>query len=360
MSFAGTLIISAISGAIYKYGGQEFQPIEEVPMGFRELTVGFVQDRILLLTSRATNIATNATPDFFRGQVYRYPIRAFIRSFTTRRYLFMNFTTFLFYIVSYLLITVVYFLTIFPIYLGLSVILGPAGIAIAWVHMLLHTNNLTMMVLRMTQVSRYSLRNALKINGNIEVLEDPPVPVKLFYPVDTPYFWMNHFPWKTVEYTAGATVMGILLLISAIPVIGPVLFNILIAPFVTRIYLAKYLRLKGFNNLQREERFYDNFGQYLAFGLVASCLEIVPILAGVTFATNNVAIALWDPEKEPSFLEENEEDEEEDMSIEEDEDDDELEEEDDDEMDDEDMEDDDDNDIESDLMKHEYPMDDRP
>ncbi|AGO11888.1 AaceriADR122Cp [[Ashbya] aceris (nom. inval.)] len=342
MSFAGSLIISAISGVIYKYGGQEFQAIEEVPMGLRELTVGFVQDRILLITSRATNIATNATPDFFRDQAYRYPVRALIRSCTTRRYFVVNISIFVFYSAIYIVITVIYFLTIFPVYLGLSVILGPAGIVMAWLHMLLHTNNLAMMVLRMSQVSRYTLKNALKVNGNIELLENPPVPVKLFYPLDTPYFWMNHFPWKMLEYMAGAFTMVVLILVSAIPVFGPVFFNILISPFVTRLYLAKYLRLRGFNNIQREERFYDNFGQYVAFGLVATCLEIPPFLSGITYATNNIAIALWDPEKEPSFLSAEDDDEDDDETDDDDEDDDDEDDEDDEDEDDEDEDDEDD------------------
>lgn len=189
-----------------------------------------------------------------------------------------------------------YFVTILPVYLALLAFLGPLGLALAYIHFLLQSNMLTMMVLRTTQLNNPLFDETLEHNGKEafvkEAIQKAALPVRYYVPFNTYYFWFNYLPWKIAEYTLGFGVLATLLLISFIPIFGPILFNALISPFIARIYFSRFLRLKRLDNKQRNDEFYLNFGTYLSFGFTAGQLEILPFVSGFTYSSNMVGSGL--------------------------------------------------------------------
>lgn len=296
MSFSGTLILCGVGGLFYKFGDQKYEPIENIPRGISGLTIGFIQKQFVVLKDRISCISCQIGRDFFKDNTYLYPIKGMIEIITQLSYFWNCVSVFIFYTILYCVLAFVYFMTIFPMYVSMCIVLGPFGIVVSWVQMVLHVNTLTMMILRMSQVANPCLKVSLTLNADENILEKKKKSTRYYVPISSFHFWINHVPLKTVEYIFGALYLTILLLISSFPVLGPPLFNVLISPFITRIYLSKYLRLKNLNNLQREERFYKKFGQYMSFGLVAGQLEVFPIISAFTYISNNVAIGVWDPE----------------------------------------------------------------
>ncbi|CDO95677.1 unnamed protein product [Kluyveromyces dobzhanskii CBS 2104] len=296
MSFVGTLICCGFGGLIFKYGDQThtlLQPPTE--LGIQDYTVGFTKSKIKVLKRRFQDATKSFLPGLLSPGVYLYPIVSYWELLSTPEYWTSSIPIMVVYLMLYAVVTFVYLLTILPVYAPLSVLFGPVGIAIAWVHMFLHTNLLTMMTIRMSQMNSFTMYQGMitrRLDVNI-IVDGDEQPVKYYYPVASTYFFVNHLPWKISEYIAGFITLCGLLLISAIPVLGPFAFHALIAPFITRIYWAPYLRYQKVNNLQREARFYSMLGQYTAFGLVAGQLESWPILSAFAYSAHATAICQW-------------------------------------------------------------------
>lgn len=132
----------------------------------------------------------------------------------------------------------------------------------------------------------------LEKNGLEENLSEVK-PIKYYAPINSIYFWAYYFPFKLVKYMLGLSVLFVLLVISFFPLIGPILFHILISPFITQIYFTKVLRLQNFDNIQRRENIYLHAGQYASFGFLAGLIESVPILAGFAISTNTIGSVLF-------------------------------------------------------------------
>ncbi|KAI9708785.1 MAG: hypothetical protein M1820_003740 [Bogoriella megaspora] len=81
--------------------------------------------------------------------------------------------------------------------------------------------------------------------------------------------------------------------LNFIPVVGTVLFILLQGKRNGPFLHARYFELKGMNRRQREQYVEDRRGAYTGFGVVATLLEMIPVI-GIFFAfTNTVGAALW-------------------------------------------------------------------
>ncbi|SCU84827.1 LANO_0C02476g1_1 [Lachancea nothofagi CBS 11611] len=297
MSFTGSLVLSGIGGLVYKYGGQQSERETEVPVGFQSLTIGFFQARIRVFRTRLETLSRTFWRQLVETSGYKYPIRGVSEMFRSGAYFFPWARAFAFYLVLYLTIAFIYFCTILPVYLALLAFLGPIGFAIAYLHFLLHSNMLTMMVMRFTQLHNSLFDLALVHNGKEifvkTAIQSPTLPKRYYVPLNTYYFWLNYLPWRIFIFGFGFTVLIVLLLISFIPIIGPFIFNALISPFIARIYFSRFLRLKKLDNKQRNDEFYFNFGTYVSFGFVAGQLEILPFVSGLIYSSNSVGGGLF-------------------------------------------------------------------
>lgn len=78
MSFTGSLVLSGIGGLVFKYGGQQSEKEKSIPSGFRDLTVGFFENRIQALRERFEMLTLNFWKELVETRAYQYPIRVFI------------------------------------------------------------------------------------------------------------------------------------------------------------------------------------------------------------------------------------------------------------------------------------------
>ena len=81
--------------------------------------------------------------------------------------------------------------------------------------------------------------------------------------------------------------------LNFIPVVGTVLFIGLQGKRTGPFLHSRYFELKGMSRNQREQFVEERRGAYTGFGVVATLLEMVPVV-GIFFAfTNTVGAALW-------------------------------------------------------------------
>ena len=157
-------------------------------------------------------------------------------------------------------------------------------------HSLLHANLLTMLFLRMSHFNNQLTIVCMKTYG-LTVDKDAR-PTKHFVPLNSLYFWTYYLPYKTMKYGIGFIVLSILLSISFLPIFGPIIFSVIIAPFVSKIYFSKMFRLRGFDDRRREEIFFNRFGLYASFGIVASLTETIPIFSALFISFNTIGCTL--------------------------------------------------------------------
>ncbi|KAF2229536.1 hypothetical protein EV356DRAFT_455668 [Viridothelium virens] len=81
--------------------------------------------------------------------------------------------------------------------------------------------------------------------------------------------------------------------LNFIPVVGTVLFVMLQGKRTGPFLHSRYFELKGMSRRQQEQFVEERRGAYTGFGVVATLLEMVPVV-GIFFAfTNTVGAALW-------------------------------------------------------------------
>ncbi|CCE84021.1 Piso0_004623 [Millerozyma farinosa CBS 7064] len=82
-------------------------------------------------------------------------------------------------------------------------------------------------------------------------------------------------------------------IISAIPVIGPILVVLIQAPTKGLRLHARYFTLKSYDKRQIKVIYKLNRARYMAFGIVANALETIPIFSVFFMFTNTIGAALW-------------------------------------------------------------------
>lgn len=75
MSFTGSLVLSGIGGLVFKYGGQQSEKEKDVPTGFRDLTLGFIEAKGKLIRERSEAVTINFWRELVQTGAYQYPIR---------------------------------------------------------------------------------------------------------------------------------------------------------------------------------------------------------------------------------------------------------------------------------------------
>ncbi|ONH78918.1 Outer spore wall protein LDS1 [Saccharomyces cerevisiae] len=294
MSFTGSLALAGIGGLVYKFGGgQSYEKLPYVNIPFNKYLDKVYKKHFSKVMSRTRYVLMNFFKDAFTGGAFMYPFKGFLE-FNTNKSSYS--TTMLGILSSYLimfaLVSFVYWATITPMYTAFLIVLGPIGLFIAIFHSFLQANVFTLLFMRLSHFNNHLVEVCLEKNGLEENLSEVK-PIKYYVPINSIYFWAYYFPFKLVKYMLGLSVLFVLLVISFFPLIGPILFHILISPFITQIYFTKVLRLQNFDNIQRRENIYLHAGQYASFGFLAGLIESVPILAGFAISTNTIGSVLF-------------------------------------------------------------------
>lgn len=292
MSFAGSLILTGLGGVYYKFSrDQHFKPLEIAQKATIQDATSIYQRQLVKLATRSAQVSAVIADDLFTGNVFVYPFKGMYELYSNfRDYAASTTALFSLYLVSYAIVTMVYWATITPVYTALFIVLGPFGILIAWIHSILHTNMLTMMFLRVSHLNEGLVKNCVDANGYQSLFRH--TPIKYQVSPTTPYFWYFHLAKKLSEYLTGLIILVFLLIISSIPIVGPFTFHFLVSPALSRVYFSKMLRLKGLSNIERYERIYQHPGQYTMFGITAGFLDSFPFLAGISLSTNILGATL--------------------------------------------------------------------
>ncbi|KAG0658864.1 hypothetical protein C6P45_002060 [Maudiozyma exigua] len=296
MSVATSLILTGIGGFFYKYDNNLNY---EIDPNISLSVYDYKEKLIIPKCKQYQEYITLAVVNFFQAslnnQPFVYPLRGFLELlYYPNNYLSTTVGTFILYLISYIGITLLFWATLTPLYIGFFIILGPLGVLLAMVHTFLQSNLLTMMFIRLSHISSKLTILCLNeyLSGN-DLSTSETIPMTKYYvPIGCTYFWVYYLPMKLLKYTMALLILIILLTISSMPIIGPVLFHLLVSPIITKIYLSKLLRLQKMDKEQRYNIFVTHFGCYTSFGMVASLIETIPIISGFAISTNTIGSTL--------------------------------------------------------------------
>lgn len=300
MSFAGSLFLTGVGALVYKYDvGQVYQVHPDSELSFKDFNQKVYKKKGESLTYRMSRALGNFFNDFFDGSAFLLPFKGIREFFKFKgEYALSVLGIFALYLLMYTVVSIVYWATITPVYTAMFAIFGPTGLLVACIHSFLHANALTMMFMRLCHFNNHLSVIAFKQHGYSQVFSK--APIRYYVPMGSIYFWTFYFPLKIFKYFLGTIVLIGLLVVSSLPLVGPPTFSYLISPFIAKVYFSKVLRLKGYDNFQRQNEFYEHFGQYFAFGFSCGILENIPIFAGFALCTNTIAGALWGMQNSPS------------------------------------------------------------
>ncbi|CCH58264.1 hypothetical protein TBLA_0A04710 [Henningerozyma blattae CBS 6284] len=298
MSFVGTLALTGLGSLIYKYDtNQIFEKHPNVELSIKEYYSKVYKKEAKQLSERYISSLVNFFPGVLDGYSLAYPFRGCHELLKNLpEYSMISLWMLTGYLLMFSLTGFAYWATITPMYIALFGILGPPGILIVILHSFIHINMLTMMYMRMAHYNNKLVMKYLNVHGVPKSFTK--IPVKYYIPFFSTYYWLYEFPSKLIKYTCGTIVLLVLMTFSTIPLFGPLFFNIVISPVITRIYVSKYLRLRGVNNIQRYEHLYENFGSYTAFGLSCAIIESIPIVSGFALCSNTLAAVMWGIKRE--------------------------------------------------------------
>lgn len=293
MSFAGSLFLTGVGGLMYKWDkNQEYQPYTETSVPTKEYYDKVYLKKIRAIYSRGRVLISNFFPGFFNLYAFSCPLKGFREILINLPLYSVTVLTVLFYyLVAFALTVFVYWASITPMYLVAFGFLGPIGVAISVIHSVLQVNIFVLLYLRMnSSLDSLTLKYLARAKKYISYDR---LPVKYYAPVRSRYFWFYHIEMKIAEYFGGLLVFLGLLSVSFIPILGPILFHLLISPIITRIYVSKYLRLRGISNIERYELVFQKFGAYTIFGLPCGILESIPIFSAFALCSNTISAVIW-------------------------------------------------------------------
>ena len=296
MSVATSLILTGIGGFFYKY---ENDLNYEIDPNISLSVYDYKEKIIMPKCKQYQEYITLAMVNFFQtslnNQPFVYPLRGFLELlYYPNNYLSTTVGTFILYLISYIGITLLFWVTLTPLYIAFFIILGPLGVSLAVIHTFLQSNLLTMMFMRLSHItSKLTIicfnNNS---NGNEDSISQTVSMTKYYVPIGCTYFWVYYLPMKLLKYSIALLILIILLTISSMPIIGPILFHLLISPIITKIYISKLLRLQKLDKDQRMNLFVTQFGCYTSFGSICSLIECIPIISGFAISTNTIGVTL--------------------------------------------------------------------
>lgn len=306
MSVFTTLLLTGLGGMFHKYDStQKYEMNLNVDIPVRDYKEKVLMPNLETFQERGTTVAMNFFPDLMNNQPFIYPIKGFIELlYHPRKYLYMVSGTFILYLASFIPLMVLYWLTITPMYFAFLAVLGPFGCVLAILQSFLQGSLLTMMFLRFSFFRNNMVKTCM--DNNSEANDSPSgEPVRLYVPVRCTYFWLVHLPTKIIKYFLGFITLISLMAISALPIVGPIMFHMLISPFLSKIYISNLLRMKGFSNEERMDYLFQRLGTYTSFGIMAGLLETIPIFSGLALSANIIGMTLLGLDTLPDMGESN-------------------------------------------------------
>ncbi|CEP63993.1 uncharacterized protein LALA0_S09e07206g [Lachancea lanzarotensis] len=207
---------------------------------------------------------------------------------------------FLTYLSKLILVSIVYYLLLFPFVLGINTVMwGPLGITVAVVHSILQVNmyasTLTrlhsakyapLVMERLTSVKTQS-NPAVVVHPNSVSTAQQTISVKpKRHLAKAAFSFMVKLGFKMTYFTS-------LFFLSLVPIVGILLVRISRSGTIGYLYSVPFLAAQRPRPLKKGETFYQDLGKNIAFGVVSGILELLPVLSGLCIATNYVGRGLW-------------------------------------------------------------------
>ncbi|KAH3902890.1 uncharacterized protein SCDLUD_000485 [Saccharomycodes ludwigii] len=209
-------------------------------------------------------------------------------------------------------IGLIYYFTIFPIILANSVLtLGIFGFVLSHIQLVLETNSISLLIARYLMFPTASSQlfdKVLEKNGqssflieckkkflqqDINKIKQSSSTTKRSKFVQMEIYWINYLPFK-ILFLFYHIIRSILpIVISLIPVIGPITVTVLCSPAIGKHLLKRYFQLLNMNKRQIEKVSHRHWGQFVSFGLVAGSLQMLPYVSLLFEFTNLTSAALW-------------------------------------------------------------------
>lgn len=231
-------------------------------------------------------------------KIIKYPFLGIKECFKTTNYGYLLFSIFLNYLVSYVMVSIIYFYVLFPwSFFIYSVLFGPAGFILAIWHGISFSNivachearastrHFMNMVFLITFEEKRALNNTGDIKRSINKKED------------AASFWRIALPTFILKWIFIVCRLALWYAVSMIPIIGVVLFKIQSSSSRGFSYFLPYYKLScKLDSECLKLLYYKSYGKWFLIGLSTGLLESIPILSGLAICTNTCGCALWEIE----------------------------------------------------------------
>lgn len=262
-------------------------------------TVGFLYELSATLRWRVYTVRKNFFNDIRSLKGYTYPIAGLFEFFSWYKYWWYSLVLGCSYIFLFSILCTLYFIFLLPILSGMQIAtLGPIGMILAMVQMFLQCNTWTVRGVKefvLPTVVQDILELYLRKSGcgnkldHLKMQQIPEVPELKAYQLE---FWINYVPFEILTYKRWIVTNILLGLLSLIPIVGPILVNILDSPERAFDYYDMWMIRLRLGDKAKRDKFYEKLGQHFAFGLVAGFLEFFPLISVFGLCSNVLAIAI--------------------------------------------------------------------
>ncbi|SCU82034.1 LAFA_0C08680g1_1 [Lachancea sp. 'fantastica'] len=237
--------------------------------------------------------------NIFEARYWLYPLQGFGYAMWINLFWKEMTLIFLTYLSKLTLVSVFYYLLLFPFVLGINTVMwGPLGITVAVVHAILQVNMYASTLTRLHS-AKYAPLIMEKLvrakNSNNAIVAS-----RIFMPTvqraisaKPKRHLAKAVPIFLAKMTLKLSFYSLIFMVSLIPIAGVFLVRIIRSGTVGYLYSIPILAVQKPLSLKKGEIFYRDLGKNVAFGVVGGFLELLPIFSGLCIATNYIGRGLW-------------------------------------------------------------------
>lgn len=106
-------------------------------------------------------------------------------------------------------------------------------------------------------------------------------------------YWLNEAFFEIGFFLHSLCKIIFLLLLSNVPIIGPIIVMVLSSSMRSLSYMNIYFKMSHYNSVSVRKLVNKHYGQFVGFGVVASLFESLPYLSLFGVMVNQAGAALW-------------------------------------------------------------------
>lgn len=204
------------------------------------------------------------------------------------------------YMILFIILIWIYATFLLPILAGWQIILlGPIGLFIAIVQMILQCNTWTLRGIKNFVLNIFTddiFELTLLRKGQAESLKNfkmRQLPAGPELHLNHIEYWIHDVPFNTFSFLRWLFVFIALTLISLIPIIGPFTTNFLQTPDRAYGYYDVWMSRRRLSDKAKRDEYYSRLGQLWAFGLTAGLLELIPGFSALLMISNVIGVGIW-------------------------------------------------------------------